>query len=255
DMSADKKAIAQHGLEDAYGATGHIAIVTSPGATVTVDGHPVEGTAPFADQFDVTVGKHTFEAHLGGQSSKFEVEAKPGQVSSIELAIAPAPAPPPLTAGTSLVIPPATDSIPPPGAPAAGESDTAQPTPSSFWNTRREVGVAVGAAGVLALGASAFFYSQRQSEGNRANSLASGLSSSGACASASPPASCGALQNAHDAENRDNAWREAFLGIGAAAIVGGAVMFLWPSHTTVSRTAIVPFFSPNGGGVQLRQEL
>ncbi len=248
DLAADRKAITKRDLDDAFAATGHIAVSTAAGATVTVDGNAVAGTAPFADQIDVTIGKHTLEARLGGQSARFEVDTKGGQVSSIELAITP----PPPSAPT-----PAVANAPPPpsSSPAfATMPDVRVEGTHGFWNTRRDVGVAVGAAGLVGLGVAAYFDAQAGSQGNRATSLLAGLSSSGACASSAPPAGCGALQNAHDSQKTDSTLSVVFVGVGAAAFVAGAAMFLWPASSTSSQTAITPLFSPQGGGLQIRRE-
>lgn len=253
DLTADKKPVAERHFGDAYGATGHIAVLTSPGATVTVDGHEVEGRAPFAEQIDVTAGRHTLEAHLGERSSKFEVEAKPGQVSSIDLAIATAPSPPPATPEPSPAVAPSTSPIPSSGTPVGAESDI--PQPSSFWNTRREVGLAVAGAGVLAIGAAVIFSVEGSNEGNHARSLASGLPSNGACAGGAPPTGCGALQDARSSQKTDSTMSGVFLGVGGAAFVAGAAMFLWPSPAKGGQTAIIPYFSPQGGGLQIQGEL
>ena len=249
DLAADRKAITRKDLDDAFAATGHIAVSTAAGATVTVDGNAVAGTAPFADQIDVTVGKHTLEARLGAQSARFEVDMKGGQVSSIELAIAPPPPPAPTPALTNASRPPS--SAPGPGS--MPEAPLQEGTPA-FWNTRRDVGIGVGAAGLVGLGVSAYFYAQTGSQGNRATSLMAGLPSSGACASSAPPAGCGALQNAHDSQKTDSTLSAVFLGVGAAAFVAGAAMFFWPASSSSSQTAITPFFSPQGGGLQVRRE-
>jgi hypothetical protein len=255
DLTADKKATTQRNLGDAYAATGHIAIHTSPGASVTVDGKPVEGTAPFAEALDVAAGKHTFEAHLGGGASKFEVDVKPGQVSGIELAIAPpstSPAPVPETAPSA---PASTGSAQAPNTLPAVESDPTQAQDASFWTTRREVGLAVAGVGVLTLGAAAIFSVEASSQGNHARTLAAGLPSDGGCADATRPAGCGALQDTRNTQKTDSTMAGVFLGVGAAAFVAGAAVFFWPSPARGSQTAIVPYFSPQGGGLQLRGEL
>ena len=248
DLAADRKAITKKDLDDAFAATGHIAVSTAAGATVTVDGNAVAGTAPFADQIDVTVGKHTLEARLGAQSARFEVDMKGGQVSSIELAIAP---PPPPTPAPAVNAPrPPTSSA----SPATMPEVPPQEGTAVFWNARREIGLVVGAAGALGLGASAIFYGAAQSQGNKANSLASQLSG-GACGGSSPPAACGELQSTHNSQKTDGTLSGVFLGVGATALVAGALMLFWPSSSGSTQTAFVPFFSPrSGGGLQLRQE-
>jgi hypothetical protein len=249
DLAADRKSITKRDLDDAFAATGHIAVSTAAGATVTVDGNAVAGTAPFSDQIDVTIGKHTLEARLGAQSARFEVDTKGGQVSSIELAITPPPSPAPAPAVPNASLPPSSS----PSLATMPEVPVREGTPE-FWNTRRDVGVAVGAAGLVGLGVAAYFDAQAGSQGNRATSLLAGLSSSGACAGSAPPAGCSSLRDAHDSQKTDSTLSVVFLGIGGAAFVAGAAMFFWPASSSSSQTAITPFFSPQGGGLQIRRE-
>jgi hypothetical protein len=247
DMNADRKAITRQDLDAAYSATGHIAVTTSPGAGLTVDGNAIEGTAPFSGEIDVTVGKHTLEARLGSQSAKTEVDAKAGQVASIELSISPSAPMPPAPAVTGNA---------PPAPQASGASMPEVPPPegpSSFWNTRREIGVGVAAAGVVALGVSAYFYADSNSQRDQASSLAAGLPV-GACGGSSPPAACSQLQSARDAQSTDVTWRTVFLSTGVVAVLVGAGLFFWPTSNH-SNTAIVPFFTHESGGLQLRGEL
>jgi hypothetical protein len=246
DLRADQKAKTEHDFSAAYAATGHIAVTTSRGASVTVDGKTIDGTAPFADPIDVPIGKHTVEAHLGGASARADVNALGGSVVSLEVPILP-PAPPPAEWAT------ATDTAPSPRPPASGLPEVPrQETPPSFWNVRREIGVGVAAAGVLALGASAFFYADGLHQRDQGNSLAAGLPT-GACGGSSPAAGCADVQSARNTQNTDGSLSIVFLGVGAAAIVVGAGLFFWPTSSH-SQTAIVPFFTPGSSGLQLRGE-
>lgn len=245
ELDAKRRTITKHELDEAYSATGHVAVVTSPGASVMVDGDAVAGTAPFADAIDVKVGKHTLEARLGAQSATADVDAKAGQVSSIELSIPPAgpPSPTPPVASEAAPSPPPTRPMP--------ELPPQEGSPS-FWNTRREIGVGVAAAGVVALGVSVYFIADGNSQGDRANSLTASLPT-GACVSSSPPSGCGAAKDARDAQSSDATLRNVFLGAGAAAVLVGAGLFFWPTSNH-SQTAIVPFITPGIGGLQLRGE-
>ncbi|MGH7296044.1 MAG: hypothetical protein ACRELB_13970 [Polyangiaceae bacterium] len=213
-----------------------------------MDGAAVEGAAPYADALDVTAGKHTLEARLGAQSAKVDVDAKAGQVSNVEITIPPAP---PALAATA-----STGAAPPSLAPSSMSPlpETPQPEGSpAFWNTRREVGVGVAAAGLVALGVSAYFYADGNSQRDRASALAGGLPV-GACDGSSPPASCSQLHRARDAQNTDVTLRNVFVGVGAAAVLVGAGLLFWPSSNH-SQTAIVPFITPESGGLQVRGEL
>jgi hypothetical protein len=247
DLSADRKATTQRDLATAYAATGHLAVTANAGASLSVDGRAVEGTAPLADPIDVPIGKHTVEAHLGSASAKVDVDAKGGSVVTVELSVAPPAPPPPAPVAASEASPPAAQPIT-----AMPEIPRLESSPP-FWTTRRAIGVAVAGAGVLALGASAYVYADGLHQEDRASALAAGLPG-GACATSSPPSACGALQNAHDAQSTDETWRLVFLGVGAAAVVVGAGLFFWPTAHD-SHAAIVPVFGPQGGGLQLRGEL
>jgi tetratricopeptide (TPR) repeat protein len=246
DLRAEQRALTQQDFSAAYAATGHVAVTTSRGASVTVDGKAVDGTAPFADPIDVAVGKHTVEARLGSASAKADVNAVGGTVVSLEVDIV-RPAPPPVPSAAS-------SATPSPVPPATGLPEVPQQeAPPSFWNARREIGLVVAGAGVVALAASAYFYADGLHQEDRESSLAAGLPA-GACGSTTPPAACSSLQSARDTQNADETWRVVSLGVGAAAVVVGAGLFFWPSPKH-SQALIVPLLSAHGGGLQLQGEL
>jgi hypothetical protein len=246
ELDAKRKAITQQDLNDAYAATGHLAVHTSSGAGLAIDGTTVEGTAPFASEFDVTAGKHMLEARLGGHSAKAEVEAKAGQLATIDIPIV-APAPP-STLGVS-------DGAASSARPVASlpEVPRQEEPRRAFWNARREIGLAVAAAGVLGLAAGGYFYADGVHQQDRASSLAGSLLG-GACNGPMPPSTCGALQDARNAQGTDETLRIVFLGVGAAALLAGAALFLWPEPNH-SQTAVVPLVVPQGGGLLLHGEL
>jgi hypothetical protein len=246
ELDAKRRVITKREFDEAYAATGHLAVTTSLGASMMVDGGAVDGTAPFADAIDVTVGKHTLEAHLGSQSAKVDVDAKGGQVSSIDIALPP-PGPPPAASVTNGAAP-----SPAPAMTTMPDVPPPERAPS-FWTVRREVGLGVAAVGLAALGTSVYFYTDGNSQRDRANALAAGLPT-GACGGSSPATGCSDMQNARNAQSNDVTLRSVFIGGGAAAVLVGAGLFFWPTSNH-SQTAITPFFTPQQAGLLLRGEL
>jgi hypothetical protein len=230
---------AEHDLERAYSETGHLSITTSAGASVSIDGQDV-GTAPLAQPLDVTAQAHDLEAHLGAQSARLRVDAKAGATQTVDLTVAVAPPAPP-------VVPPPQPAVVPP-APAPAEPDHAAPEPAAFWTTRREVGLIVDGASLVAIGVGLYFNSAALKDA----SSTAGLSST-SCIGPSQPAACSTAGDEHSAQRTDATLNRVFLGVGIAGAAIGTTMFFWPSSR--SRMALVPFASPYAAGLQLHGEL
>jgi hypothetical protein len=77
--TAEQRSVVQQNFDDAYRATGHLAVRTVEGAKVAVDGVVVEGAAPFDGPLDVLPGKRRVEARLATEVAHSEVDALPGQ--------------------------------------------------------------------------------------------------------------------------------------------------------------------------------
>jgi tetratricopeptide (TPR) repeat protein len=250
DLQPDRRSVTKHDLDEAYAATGHVEVSTSPGASIRVDGMDVDGTAPLPDPVDVTAGHHTIEAHVGGRSAKADVDAKAGIIVKVDISLA-EPVPTPATTP-----PPATTEVP--ASPAPTSTNAALPDlPSSaesrpYWIPRREIGLVAAGAGVVAIGIGVYFFSQAASEQNRAGTLVTGVQP-GACTSAAPPSGCSAQQQARSSQQSDATASRVLIGVGSAVIVAAAAIVLWPDSSS-SRTALQPLVSPYGGGLQLQGE-
>jgi hypothetical protein len=139
-LTADQRAIVQQNLDDAYAATGHIALKTSDGARVAIDGSPVDGAAPFDAPVDVAAGSRRVEARLGMRVSRAEVEALPGRVVEVAVPVAPDTEPKAaIPEGATLAVAP----------PASEEREARPPT---WWTPRHAVNALRASLGGLCTG-------------------------------------------------------------------------------------------------------
>ncbi|APR85360.1 Hypothetical protein A7982_10709 [Minicystis rosea] len=202
------------------------AIADTPGLTVTRDGEPVT-RASWGASTHVDPGEHTLRATAPGR--------KPWETRTA--AIAP---------GTSLdvVIPALEDerasAAPPPSPPAAHRSAA----PAIVMGSVAAVGIGLGVAGmVIAAG-------KRGTAGDLQTSLGGGSS---ACAGASPPAACAALESAWgSAQTFQNLGLWSFVGAGLAT-AGTLVYVLWPAPKAQPATGlsvrVVPTVGAGTSGV------
>ncbi len=150
-----------------------------------------------------------------------------------------------------LVVPPIPGDLgPPPQAPLGTPVVPTLVRP--FWTPPRTWGVLTAGMGVLSLGAGLAFAVQANLDADRAASLAAALGPSG-CVGVRIQA-CQDLQSTHDDQSRDHALNLAFVGLGAAAVVVGAALLLWPMHSR-SAAAVAQTMSAHGGGLEMRGEL
>jgi len=231
----------------AYDATGRIEVSAPVGSTVWLDGSAA-GTAPLADPLVVAPGKHTLEVRGpdGGQHADVDAVA----AKSIVVDLRPvAPPPPPAPAASAAARPPPET----PAAPLAGSGSSEKPVPrASFWTPPRIWGGAIAGAGVVSLLVGGAFVVQTQQDANSVASLSASLGPTGC--STGQTSNCAALQNAHSDQSRDFTLTAVFLGVGSAAVLGGAALFFWPQHQSDAAT-LLPMISPQGAGIQLRGEL
>jgi hypothetical protein len=241
DLDAEHRAVTDHDIRDAYAATGHISVQTSDGATLTVDGEAVEGSAPFPVPVDVMPGHHVLQAILADQTARAGVDAPAGVAVVTNLAIAPAPLPPLDTS------PPAAVGEPP--AAPARSSFRFEERP--FWTVRREIGLGAVVVGLASTALGVYFYTQAIDAENRGNDLRTGLGPS-SCVGPAPASTCGALNDARSTQSTDVTLNYLFVGIGAASLVAGGAMLVWPSSR--ASVAIAPVVTPLGGGLHVRGE-
>jgi hypothetical protein len=279
DLDPEKRSVLQQNIQDAYAATGHIEVLANEGAAVTVDGLSVEDAA--SERIDVLPGKHVVEASAGPgatRTARAEVDAGPNKLVTADVRVVAEPPPPargsepPAGGGSVANGGPIAGSAPnagggplASGGPSADHAPVAIERPpqgdiilpstagTPFWTTRRSLGVAFGSAGVVSLGVAAFFFTQVDSDKNTASALTSGASRS-ACAGSSPASTCAALEDAYSSQRTNANFTLAFLGLGSAALVTGAVLWFWPSPASSAPT-VGPLVVPRGAGLALRGDL
>jgi hypothetical protein len=241
DLAADMRERARRDVDAAYAATGHIAVNTDPGATVTVDGVRMELTAPLIEPVDVEPGVRGVQARLGDRIGYSDVEAKPGVVVSANVFVSPQAVQPSSSA---------TGSTATASGPERERPREAVLTSASFWNTRRVVGAAAASAGAVSLGVGVFFFAGALSQENRVSSAAAGLGPS-SCSGPSPSAACATLSDAMSAQRTDAVASRVLLTVGAVGAVAGAAMLLWPSSAPSHTVAVVPVVSSVGNGIRV----
>ncbi len=238
--TAEQRRIVQENLDDAYAATGHLAIKTIDGARVAIDGVPLEGAAPLRAVVDVTAGMRNVEAALGPRTARAEVDAQAGKVVEVTLEL-PAETPPPAPAKPAFV----SDSLPP-KADGPGERDA-----STWWTVPHAVAVGLGATAVLGAGLGVYFEAASHAAASDAGALRASITS-GACAGAAAPAPCGALRDKVGAVHQDDALADVSFAVGGVAAVGAVVALTVIGPKAAFRTGTVhwtPAAGPTAAGV------
>ena len=241
--TAEQRSIVQQNFDDAFGATGHIAVQTTEGARVAIDGVVAEGVAPFDGPFDILPGSHRVEARLGAQGAQAEVEAPPGQVVQVDLPVADES---PAATGAAL---------PPRRAPSpreqVGVQAPGEPLHAATWWTAPHAGAvglaAVGAAG-LALGLS--FEIRSSGAASDVSGLRSALA--GQCAGPVVAPGCAALRDKIAEVHTDETIAELTFAAGAAAAIGATLVLALAGPGAVVRTGSVqwsPRIAPGAVGV------
>jgi hypothetical protein len=210
----------------------------APGQQVKRDGIPVD-SAEWNLGIPVDTGTHTVDASAPGRKSwSITVDvAQDGAQSTVgipALEEAPADAAP---APTAAATPEAVSSSPtsaPPSEPA---------TASSRGGTQRLVGAIVAGVGVVGLGAGGVFALGAKSKYN--DSLKN-------CEAASPNlCSAAGISQRDDARSAGNV-ATAFVGVGAAALVAGGIIFFTAPRSTSGSSAATLQVIPTLGGVVAR---
>jgi hypothetical protein len=239
-LSAEQRSIVQQNFDDAYRATGHVAVRTTEGARVAVDGVLVEGAAPFDGPLDVLPGSRQVEARFAARVARTEVDALAGQVVQVDL---PVPAARPETAGPS--------SAPDARTSANRELVEAQSPRATTWWTAPHVGaVALGAAGAVGLGLGLYFDARSSGAASDAGSLRSALE--GQCMGPAVSSGCAALRDKIAEVHTDETIADVAFAAGATAAVGAAVMLALAGPSAVVRTGSVkwtPKIAPGVAGV------
>jgi hypothetical protein len=172
------------------------------------------------------------------------VDAKAGEVVKADVVL-----PEPLAPGPPA--PAASGDSPEPVGEFKSRYDEPVAVASPFWTARRVWGASVVGAGTVSLVVSGVFAAQAQSASNRAAELRGGSTT---CTGSN----CAALNNAYSSQASDATSSTVFLIGGLAAVVTGAVLFLWPTAAPSvpgAQKAFGPLVIPHGGGFQLQGEL
>jgi hypothetical protein len=245
-LTTEQQAIVHQNLADAYAATGHIAIKTTDGASVAVDGVLVDGTAPFTASVDVEAGSRQVEARLGSQSAHAEVDAKAGRVVEVNVPV--------LLSGPVASSQVATSS--PAQAselqriPAGAVGDQAREQTRTWWTTPHAVGVGLAAAAAVGLGLGIYFDAAANQAASDANSLRAGLM--GQCSGPAAPVECVSLRDKIDTIHQDETLQWTSIGVGTAAGLGAVALLVLVRPGGAVRTGSMrwtPIVGPQSGGI------
>jgi len=242
-LTAEQRNIIQQNFEDAYRATGHVAVRTTGGARVAIDGVVVEGAAPFDGPLDVVPGRRQVEARLGTEVANAEVDALPGQVVQVDLSVATRPEPP----GPSSAL----DASPSTTREQTGAQAPGGPSRTATWWTAPHVGaVGLAAAGAVGLGVGLYFDARSNGAASDAGSLRSALA--GQCMGPAVSSGCAVLRDKIAEVHTDETVADVAIAAGATAAVGAAVVLALAGPSAVVRTGSVqwtPKVAPGAAGV------
>jgi hypothetical protein len=241
--TAEQRSIVQQNFDDAYAATGHLAIRTTEGARVAVDGVLADGAAPLDDPLDVLPGRRRVEARLGRQVTHADVEAPAGQVVHVDLPVAPAtpeaPAPSPTLAEQTSA------SRQEVHTQAAGDSRA-----TTWWTTPHAGAVALASVGAMGLGLGLYFDAHSNALASDVSSLRSALV--GRCTGPAPATDCAVLRDKIAAVGTNETLAEVAFAASAAAAVGAAALLTLVGPGAVARTGSVqwgPRIAPGAAGI------
>jgi hypothetical protein len=242
--TAEQRSIVQQNFDDAYRATGHLAVQTTEGARVSIDGVLAEGAAPFDGPLDVLPGRRQIEARLRTEVANAEVDALPGQVVQVDLPVAAAsPEPPAPSSALDARTSAPREWV---GAHAPGE-----PSPATTWWTAPHAGaVGLAAAGAVGLGLGLYFDARSSSAASDAGGLRSALA--GQCMGPAVAPGCAVLRDQIAEVHTDATVADVAFAAGATAAVGAAVVLALAGPSAVVRTGSVqwtPKIAPGAAGV------
>jgi hypothetical protein len=242
--TAEQRSIVQQNFDDAYGETGHLAVRTTDGARVAIDGVFVNGAAPFEGPLDVVSGSRRLEARLGAQFARTDVQAPPGQIVQVDLPVASArqetTAPESASGRTQAA-----------REQAGGQAlDTRIPRTSTWWSGPHIAAVGLAAAGALGLSLGIYFEAQSNGAASDASALRSALS--GRCAGPAVAPDCAVLRDKIGEVHTDETLAGVAFAAGATAAVGAAIVLALAGPGAVVRTGSVqwrPRIAPGEAGV------
>jgi hypothetical protein len=242
--TAEQRNIVQQNFDDAYRATGHLAVRTTEGARVSIDGVLVEGAAPFDGPLDVLSGSRRVEARLAAEIAHAEVDALPGQVVQVDLPVAAAN---PQTRGSSSALDARTSA----NRELVGAHAPGEPSRTTTWWTASHAGaLGLAAAGAVGLGLGLYFDARSNGAASDAGSLRSALA--GQCVGPAVAPGCAVLHDKIAEVHTDETIADVALAAGATAAVGAAVVLVLTGPSAMVRTGSVqwtPKIAPGAAGV------
>jgi hypothetical protein len=189
------------------------------------------GAAELGVAVPVNPGAHALSASAPGKrpwSTSITVLDKPGTVSAVVPVLEAAPEA--IAVGGAIAAPP--------GATSGPESAAAdRPAGERAWGPRQTVGLATGGAGLIAVAIGAYF-------GLEAKSTYDGWQ--GSCGATQTSSSC---VGQRDSASTQALASDVLFGVGAAAIVGGAVVYFTAPRSSNRTATITPSVSPKGASL------
>jgi hypothetical protein len=243
-LTAEQRTIVQQNFDDAYRATGHLAVRTTEGARVAIDGVVVEGAAPFDGPLDVLPGSRQVEARLAADVAHAEVDAPAGQVVQVDL---PIPAARPEPSGPSSALNARTSA----NRELVGAHSPGEPSRATTWWTAPHAGaVGLAAAGAAGLALGVYFEASSNGAASDADSLRSSLG--GQCGGPAVALECTVLRDKIAEVRTDQAVAEVAFAAGATAVVAAVAMLALAGPSSRVRTGSVqwtPKIAPGAAGV------
>lgn len=242
DITDKQRADANDGLTQARGKLGRIEIQAASGTDVTIDGDHV-GTAPLSDAVVVEAGAHTIKFKgPDGSTDTQSVSVLGGQKATAHFpqtssgaAVAAAPVPSNSTAS------PTPDSSSPPSASGTPSDATPAPSPTPPESTSSgKTGpltppdnvvpaVVLGVVGVLGIGTGIVLGIMKNTAQNNANDLGAKIVANGG--PGANPGAYNAYQSDINDVNTDSTVANVGIGVGIAALVGGAIYWVVANKT------------------------
>lgn len=225
--TGDKRDNAKKNLDEAFAKTGHVALRANDGASISVDGQPQQGSAPFKEPLDTLPGRHVLDARLGERTASRDVDAPAGAVVDVDLRFEEKAVANPVAAVPAASPPTSTNDV---------SGPPREPEPS-FWTTRHAMGVVAAGFAVVAAGVGGAFLAARQGHVSDGKDALAGNPQP--CAQPSDPA-CAKYEGARDGIK--SAELGAAISIGAFVALGvtAAVLILWPDSKREARLRVLP---------------
>jgi hypothetical protein len=224
-------------IADASSKTGHIAVDAPAGSEIVVDGKKWNAFAPLKEPLDVTPGKHSVEARLGGKGSSVEVFAAAGQESSA------------MFRAEDMRVSVATSTA----APAQGPDAVTPPKEETHASSAKWITVgALGVGALIAGGVGVGFLAGAGSQQTKADSAKAQLPAGSFGCAGVTTGPCQDLATANDAHSSDQGAAIGFLiggGVLAAAAIGALVF--WPKSSKAASAWIAPSAGPHGASVSI----